>query len=422
MSNKLRSEFSQSARLADVVAALVERQDRVRERLYALDLLTQDEQVRDIDDPDSARPAKPPFLGARLSGAAAKVVSFRGGSDGSKPALNSAQGSATPLQPRPPAKGSANKAALRRAPSFGRAMSFGRGTCMFDDAEEASSAPADETSQLDELLRLHRRGRSENGRLDVSQRFQLSQNVAKLVGPPAQSEPTAAKSLWGLEVALREADAPAWFEHDRQLRHTNDGAAATLLGAAARRVRGMPTVLVAALDAGLRNFVRSTFERVGCLVDQETRATLANARMRTHDYDVVVFGQRLAKRMTGLAAARRHRNAQAAAGFKPDADTTGPQQPCWPTLSAGEATGAHRRPTAMCVLMEGPPSAVQADEARRLGVVLLEPPCTVSQLLAVSPHFDYHIQLLDAERAEANRPPTPEAVEPPRAYGFDPFS
>jgi hypothetical protein len=68
---------------------------------------------------------------------------------------------------------------------------------MFEDDEEAHENTAEnEAAEIDEILRQHR-----EDRLDVSQRFQLSQNVAKLLGPAPLQEAPAAQSLWGLEVA-----------------------------------------------------------------------------------------------------------------------------------------------------------------------------------------------------------------------------
>lgn len=126
------------------------------------------------------------------------------------------------------------------------------------------------------------------------------------------------KSARHLELRLREAD-DAWLRQTRALsrRAQLSKRSSALLNVAAGDVRGMPSIVVAADSNKLRKFLRAVFENYGCVVDDEHRGTKALGRMRRCQtspqggYTLAVFAPYLAKGLTGLTAALRHRDWEA---------------------------------------------------------------------------------------------------------------
>lgn len=126
------------------------------------------------------------------------------------------------------------------------------------------------------------------------------------------------KSARHLELRLREADG-AWLRQTRALsrRAELSKRGSSLLKVAAGDVRGMPSIVIAADSNKLRKFLRAVFENYGCVVDDEHRGTKALGRMRRCQqaqgrYTLALFAPYLAKGLTGLAAALRHRDWEAA--------------------------------------------------------------------------------------------------------------
>lgn len=362
MATKLRNDFGQSARLADVVNELNERRDRVRERLYALDRLDKrlgggadSRPSTDAPSDDDAAAQTAP----RLASLAALRLTARRFST-SKPERGAKASLLAGLFPRgadaqaPHLEVVPSPDRFRVAAALGAALS--PGLPQHPDAKLSLVAPPTSCGPLHAAARhleLCLREADADGGEWRHQTARLAEASAgsrrrELPKPRRRDASKSPKEPWDPTKGALEV-------------HRDDESTSAALGRAAVDVDAMPTVLVCAASARLRHFLAQTFEKLGCVVDAEARGSRARERMRlstARPYALAVFASRLNAGLGGMRCAEAHRQWEMDHGIAP----------------------GHRAHQNLALLPDKEPSDELRARARRARVALLHAAASVRDL------------------------------------------